>query len=1093
MATSQSKKTPPFTGAGVTMDHCAAAAHHGWHNTKSPVVHRPPNDDFSMTAASLVLSRPAATAGSAPASASASAAASASVLAATPRTKPDRKPRSMAARPRSDIYSERSTGLQRQSVASIQSSPAMLGKEAWSMAAARGALEQSFIKPKADKEHQKQQQNTQVLAQALPLRLKQPMQQKRISVQPRPRPPSEHALSAATMAHAPYSNNVSRRASAPPRFSAKPHSMYSASGNDKDHETDLHATALAMAQQMFAEQQLGNNGNKIMRKSTVGSSGPAQDPLHEKAWKLAQARLAQMDDGSLVVRDSQSYYIAKDRTSSRRFSRLSQRNKQTGDQHSDAAEDDGASSEDIDGQPRSIFTKRLSGTQLRKRQDERDALLAAARRNVEHKLAEIDEETMNATGRLMPRRTAAWDAKAQKAAVRRSAERAEAENGIAGTASSGQYNVGGGLMVDKADVEARANENLEPLFTDIKESAVAEHERKEQQRLEEEAKKKENTADKARKGKLSEIGSIFSSQKKQQEKEEKKHKKLAEKKRKEEEKKEKQPHGVLKDSISSPVAITGLGIAGAGAGAAAAETAPHGHTDTTTTPAVIGHTPVAAKSVPMAPPIDQPVATGTPAAELASPVAGDSSAAPVLAVTPASPSEPELVPEVPTKSVDRDLGAATSDVPVMSATVSPDELHDFPTSPTAGLSPINESSTPSPDITAATAAPFADGSLGESTHATTIENGVPASGSTQDKPDSDARASGHGYETAVPAAAGAMAGVGAGVAGANLESPHQTVVDSTSSALHPLQSNPPLLGHEKKRISDNVDVDSGYDHTYDQNRVSSVYDQQPQDSQGVSATGQPVQEQPVPNPDLSQQHQAIPAIAPAAAVGAVGGGLANSALTRDAARSGPTPAVHHDIQGVPSSQLTRDERREASLERARQTQLNAAAVLPKQEQQKHAQEQDPTSLNYDIPVELETSPADRVRSWFRTHVRSRKDISHVGGLDNSDMLVAGTDPVPHALANGTDAGAGGGVESFEDAERSKQKKRSSFLSKFTSGTKTAKPEEKREFVHEPSLARDRASEANGFGVPPVPQHLKQNGTGTLATDERASRFREVMP
>ncbi|KAL1899389.1 Eisosome assembly protein [Ceratocystis pirilliformis] len=1122
MATLHSKKTPTASGAGgVTMDHCAAAAHYGWYNTKSPVVHRPSNGDFSMAAANLVLSRSTTASMSAPVSASASAAASASALAAIPRSSLPKQ------------TGQRSPGRlpvsQRQSTVSTQNPPVpvdKLDKDAWSMAAARGALEQSFIKPKANKQ-QDQQHNTQLLSQALPLKLKQPLQQRRYSMQPPTRAPSGQALSAATVAHAPYLDNAQRRASAPPLYATRPRSMYSAStltngnlnlgasGYDRSRQEEIHATALAMAQQMFAQQQAGSSKGK--QKANMASAGATHDPLHEKAWKLAQARLAQMDDGSLVVRDSQSYYIAEDRTSSRKFSRLGRRHNRR-DDGSSGADGDDSDAEDsdfkahADDQPRSIFARRLSSMQIRKRQSERDALLAAARRNVENTMAEIDEETMATTGRLHPRHVTAWEAKAREAAAHRKAKRDRADEDGPDTpvsswaGPSDKYNVGGGVTVDKTEVEALANQNLEPLFTDIRESAAIEKERKEQQRIEQETKKQEESADKARKGKLNEIVSIFNSQKKREKKEEKKQAKLAAKeaKRKDKERtKGSQKHSKLKDSISAPVPIPGLEIPAMGASTQHLATTA-GEPSATSKPATNTVAPVDSTAVTTGSPTVNPaIDTVAPAdptaataasstvspAELAlpeSPIGHSalgisspaSEAVPAFISTPTYPDEP--VPTIPDKSADRNL-PTSSETAVMSATVSPEELHDFPASSPTGLSPIDESSTPTPDTTVIAAVPFTDGSPDASTHATTIENNAASQVQHETEP---AEAS-NKHEPVVPMAVLAGAGVDAATSTA-LESSHQTAADALGSPLHPLQSNPPMI-EAKKRINDNINVDSAYDPNYDQ--------------------GAQQQEKEQENSSSTQKPQKTPASMPTVTASSVDGGLSNSAPAQDPT----TPKAEHKAKGVPSSELSRDERREASLERARQTQLNAASVLP--EQQKRISRADHADEEYQIPLESETSSADRVRNWFRTYVRSRKDISQVGGLDNSDMLVAGADPVPHThaqtgvastlspgypSANGADTVVGNRTEGIDGAERSiKQKKRSSFFNKLAPSlsTKDAKVDEKREFVHEPNLARGKSNGITGGGldVPPLPKHLKQDRASPVATDERASRFKEVMP
>jgi hypothetical protein len=116
----------------------------------------------------------------------------------------------------------------------------------------------------------------------------------------------------------------------------------------------------------------------------------------------------------------------------------------------------------------SQFSSNVSQIDAQKRQKDRDALIAAAQRNVTKQLHGIDERVFADTGKVPPSLLSEWEAKAQAAARERGDIRMENYNKV---------HIGGGKFIDQSDIDQVAQRNVQPVLDEIEEKAEAERER----------------------------------------------------------------------------------------------------------------------------------------------------------------------------------------------------------------------------------------------------------------------------------------------------------------------------------------------------------------------------------------------------------------------------------------------------------------------------------------------------------------------------------------------------------------------------------------------------------------------------------------
>ncbi|KAJ6787572.1 hypothetical protein PWT90_00655 [Aphanocladium album] len=248
-------------------------------------------------------------------------------------------------------------------------------------------------------------------------------------------------------------------------------------------ETDeerIHQTAVEMAKKMYQHQQKALDEKKEKDAQANEDSTPYAGTylnLQDAAYKQAQERLAKLHNEHQQGRDVQEYY--GNSSSPRR--KFSMANKLRRRSDSDPDPDDKARSEKI-RQQMSMFSTKLSQVDTEKRTRDREALLAAAQRNVKARLQGMDEKVYMETGRRNSSMLTDWELKAQQAAQARSDTRTE---------NQGKVDIGGGKFMTQEEINAIAAKRLQPVLDDINEKAEMERERLAALKAQEDARREE--------------------------------------------------------------------------------------------------------------------------------------------------------------------------------------------------------------------------------------------------------------------------------------------------------------------------------------------------------------------------------------------------------------------------------------------------------------------------------------------------------------------------------------------------------------------------------------------------------------------------
>ena len=272
---------------------------------------------------------------------------------------------------------------------------------------------------------------------------------------------------------------------------------------EKNRQAGLRASAVAMAQQMYNIQQRAieaaaydqgvadsryGAAHAHNRPASVMSDESRQAPryanLQEAAQKLAAERLAKLHDEHAAYR---TYYGTQSSPQGRRLS--------VRGHNRTRASSDGEIGEDYETRSRqirsdmSLFTDRLAQVDSKKRQKDRDSLMAAAKRNVEARMHGIDEKVFNETGKVSPAMMAEWEAKARAKADADSSAR---------MVNYGKVNIGGGRYMDQAEIDVIAAAKVQPTIDEVTLAAERQRARDEelrQQQLERERLTREKEAD----------------------------------------------------------------------------------------------------------------------------------------------------------------------------------------------------------------------------------------------------------------------------------------------------------------------------------------------------------------------------------------------------------------------------------------------------------------------------------------------------------------------------------------------------------------------------------------------------------------------
>ncbi|KAF4624016.1 hypothetical protein G7Y89_g14159 [Cudoniella acicularis] len=369
-----------------------------------------------------------------------------------------------------------------------------------------------------------------------------------------------NALSAATSASASRTkkqSGLSEGGSIP--FTTMSREMYTSHPpvapevEEQNRQDVLRASAVAMAKQMYSYQQkqfdaasnaqrgaVAAHGRRPSTSSVSDDGQPMRfNNLQEAAQKLAQERLAKLHDEHVKNREYRDYYGQSTQPTSRLSIRGRTRRRASSDGDLD---EDKEQSNKIRAQM-SIFSSNLSQVDAKKRQQDREALIATAQRNVTKSLHGMDEKVFAETGKVAPSLLSEWEVKAHAAAQAKSDARME---------NYGKVNIGGGKFVNQSAVDLVAARNVQPVLDEINEKAEKERVRQAELKLEQENEKRETIERKQRDKEEKEIHRKL----KQQDKDEEKARKAEEKAAREEEKRLVKEKRKSQKVEATPTAIT---------------------------------------------------------------------------------------------------------------------------------------------------------------------------------------------------------------------------------------------------------------------------------------------------------------------------------------------------------------------------------------------------------------------------------------------------------------------------------------------------------------------------------------------------------
>jgi hypothetical protein len=275
--------------------------------------------------------------------------------------------------------------------------------------------------------------------------------------------------------------------------------------DEKKRADVIHASAVAMAKQMYSRQQKNldaSKSNEMLRSSSFSRHGASERPktaedqapgglpsLQEAAYRLAQERLAKLHDEHQRSRDFQEYYGATAQPTQR--SRLGViRGRLTRKRSLSDGElvEDRRRSQQVRHQM-SLFSTNLSKVDEQKRARDREAVIAAAQRNVKARLEGIDQKLYAEKGLVAPNVLRDWETKAQAVVLAKS----EAKD-----PNAGKIDLGAGKLIEQEEVDEIAARRVKPVIDDIRARAEEERERQIAAKLDEERRKEETAREKYR-------------------------------------------------------------------------------------------------------------------------------------------------------------------------------------------------------------------------------------------------------------------------------------------------------------------------------------------------------------------------------------------------------------------------------------------------------------------------------------------------------------------------------------------------------------------------------------------------------------------
>ncbi|KAH6688232.1 hypothetical protein BKA61DRAFT_565399 [Leptodontidium sp. MPI-SDFR-AT-0119] len=416
-------------------------------------------------------------------------------------------------------------------------------KSAWGNSAATQAMashRQGGLSPQLDYGHTDTGLKGSLLAATGAMASSRKRAQSIPNISPQPDTYPDESNAAANALKAATSASRSSRRSDIPEAGAVPYTtmareMYTAAPpvqpevDEKNRQDTLRASAVAMAQSMYQYQQKqidaathAQSGAAAAhrRNSSLDSTDEAAQPmrfnnLQEAAQKLAQERLAKLHDEQAQNREYRDYYSSN---TSAPHSRLSLRGRNRNRASSlGTFDDDQEQSNKIRAQM-SQFSSNLSQVDAKKRQQDRENLIAAAQRNVTKSLHGMDEKVFADTGKIAPSLLNEWEVKAHAAAQANSDTRME---------NHGKVHIGGGKFINQSEINLVAARNVQPVLDEINEKAEAERERQAALKAEQETQQRKAAEKKAREKEQKEIDKKLRQQDKEEKKIERQDEKLA--------------------------------------------------------------------------------------------------------------------------------------------------------------------------------------------------------------------------------------------------------------------------------------------------------------------------------------------------------------------------------------------------------------------------------------------------------------------------------------------------------------------------------------------------------------------------------------
>lgn len=275
---------------------------------------------------------------------------------------------------------------------------------------------------------------------------------------------------------------------------------------ERNRRNSLHAAAISMAKDMYDitgsrseagdrssaiyAAQRGQDRNRARKTVSMGDSTAGQRALtlQDAAQKRANEKLARMQDEHAEL---QQYYGTAPQPPRSRLSMPSMptRRKRTSSE-ADATQADAEQSRQIRNQMYSLRTKLNRVDE--KRQQDRDLLMEAARRNVDATIHDMEMKMYADTGRAPPSIQKQWEEAAQ-ARAHQEAEAAEATG-----ARKGRVDIGSQQYMDMADVEAVARTRVQPALDEIEDQAERRRAQEVEARLDAEEQQRQAAIEKER-------------------------------------------------------------------------------------------------------------------------------------------------------------------------------------------------------------------------------------------------------------------------------------------------------------------------------------------------------------------------------------------------------------------------------------------------------------------------------------------------------------------------------------------------------------------------------------------------------------------